>query len=94
MTIHPTGKSTFMEPKDVVQSVTNSSASNYLVGSAAKLPPGVPLLSREAMIATAAYYLAEHRGFETGRELDDWLAAENEISLRLKGLSPPRLEAR
>ena len=94
MTIHPIGKSTSMEPKGVVQSVTGSSVSNYLAGSAPKLPPAVPLLSREAMIATAAYYLAEHRGFEIGRELDDWLAAENEVDLRLKRLSSPRHEAR
>jgi hypothetical protein len=27
-------------------------------------------------VATAAYYNAEARGFEPGRELDDWLQAE------------------
>jgi hypothetical protein len=37
--------------------------------------PGV----REIMIARAAYYIAERRGFEPGGELDDWLAAEHEI---------------
>jgi hypothetical protein len=31
------------------------------------------------MIAEAAYYHAEHRGFESGHELEDWLAAEEEI---------------
>ena len=31
------------------------------------------------MIAEAAYYLAERRRFETGHELEDWLAAEIEI---------------
>jgi hypothetical protein len=35
--------------------------------------------SRESMIAEAAYYRAERRGFAPGRELDDWLAAEREI---------------
>jgi hypothetical protein len=34
---------------------------------------------REIMIAEAAYYIAERRGFEPGAELDDWLAAEGEI---------------
>jgi hypothetical protein len=34
---------------------------------------------REIMIAEAAYYIAERRGFEPGAELDDWLAAETEI---------------
>ncbi|MBE2294927.1 MAG: DUF2934 domain-containing protein [Phycisphaerales bacterium] len=32
------------------------------------------------MIAEAAYYLAEHRGFQGGNPLDDWLEAEREIS--------------
>jgi hypothetical protein len=31
-------------------------------------------------VATAAYYRAERRGFSPGRELDDWLEAEREIS--------------
>lgn len=34
---------------------------------------------RQAMIAEAAYYFSEHRGFDPGHELDDWLAAENQI---------------
>jgi Protein of unknown function (DUF2934) len=34
---------------------------------------------RHAMIAERAYYLAEARGFEQGRELDDWLTAEGEV---------------
>jgi hypothetical protein len=34
---------------------------------------------RQAMIAEAAYYRAERRGFEPGHEIDDWCAAEGEI---------------
>src|SRR5262249_45407177 len=34
---------------------------------------------RHAMIAEAAYYRAERRGFEPGHELEDWIAAEGEI---------------
>jgi hypothetical protein len=34
---------------------------------------------RHAMIAEAAYYRAERRGFAPGAELQDWLAAEAEI---------------
>jgi hypothetical protein len=37
---------------------------------------------RDRRIARAAYYRAEHRGFEPGHELDDWLAAEAEIAQR------------
>ena len=34
---------------------------------------------RHAMTAEAAFYLAERRGFEPGHELEDWVAAEDEI---------------
>jgi hypothetical protein len=33
----------------------------------------------DAMIATAAYFLASERGFSPGHELDDWLEAERRI---------------
>lgn len=35
------------------------------------------------MIAQAAYYLAEQRGFDPAHQLDDWLQAEAEVSSRL-----------
>jgi hypothetical protein len=38
-----------------------------------------PSSSREALIATAAYYRAESRGFQPGHELQDWLAAERAV---------------
>jgi hypothetical protein len=31
------------------------------------------------MIAEAAYYRAEKRGFAPGFEIEDWIAAENEV---------------
>jgi hypothetical protein len=34
---------------------------------------------QHSMIAEAAYYRAEKRGFASGMELEDWLAAEKEI---------------
>lgn len=34
---------------------------------------------RKRMIAEAAYYRAERRGFATGGEMDDWVQAETEI---------------
>ncbi|HEY0942614.1 MAG TPA: DUF2934 domain-containing protein [Steroidobacter sp.] len=35
---------------------------------------------RHEMIATAAYFRAQQRGFEPGHELEDWLAAESEVT--------------
>jgi len=40
---------------------------------------------RHASIAQAAYFRAEHRGFAPGHELEDWLAAEEEVDQRLMG---------
>jgi len=35
---------------------------------------------RHRLIAEAAYRLAERRGFEPGHELEDWLAAEKQVT--------------
>lgn len=43
--------------------------------------------ARYEMVATAAYFFAEQRGFAAGCELDDWLRAEAEIQATLP---PPR----
>lgn len=46
--------------------------------SAAMANPPAPE-QRLAMICEAAYYLAEHRGFAAGHELEDWLLGEKQI---------------
>lgn len=45
----------------------------------------VPMTSeaRQAMIAEAAYYIAEQRGFGDGHDLEDWLLAEKQIDAAL-----------
>jgi hypothetical protein len=40
---------------------------------------------RGAAIAKTAYLHAARRGFAPGHELEDWLAAENEVDQRLAG---------
>lgn len=47
-------------------------------------------VERQAMVAEAAYFRAEHRGFAPGHELEDWLAAEVEVgnALQLTIASP------
>jgi hypothetical protein len=40
---------------------------------------------RHASIAEAAYFRSQHRGFMPGHELEDWLAAEEEVDQRLIG---------
>jgi len=60
----------------------------HVVGKSKPQPiPGEPVSQgnmglpeeREYMIAEAAYYRAERRGFAPGSEMEDWLQAETEI---------------
>jgi hypothetical protein len=47
---------------------------------------------RQRMIAEAAYFRAEHRGFQGGDPLKDWLQAEAEIDrMADRGRQPPWL---
>jgi hypothetical protein len=55
-----------------------------------KLSGGVEL---EAMVAEAAYYKAEHRGFAPGFEMDDWLEAERELAAVASPVKPKRTPA-
>jgi len=48
-----------------------------------RAPQPLEPTEREAMIAEAAYYRAEMRGFAAGHELEDWLAAERQVDLLL-----------
>jgi hypothetical protein len=41
--------------------------------------PALTPAERMKMIAEAAYYLAEKRGFTGGNELSDWVAAEKQV---------------
>lgn len=50
---------------------------------------GKALPDRERMIAEAAYFRAERRGFSGGDPLTDWLEAEAEITARLAAMEPP-----
>lgn len=40
---------------------------------------------RRLMIAEAAYYISERRGFAAGCQLEDWLLAEKQIDALLSG---------
>jgi hypothetical protein len=47
---------------------------------------------RAALIAEAAYFRAQKRGFAAGHETEDWLAAEAEVDANLlRAVSPPRV---
>lgn len=48
--------------------------------AAASADTSLPL---DEMIAVAAYFRAEHRGFTPGNEIDDWLEAKAEVEASL-----------
>ena len=54
--------------------------------SLTQVPAGVEISDdvRRAMIAECAYLRAERRGFVSGQEEEDWLAAEAEVDRLLK----------
>jgi hypothetical protein len=45
--------------------------------------------SQKAMIAEAAYFKSERRGFTPGHEMTDWLEAEREVEAILNGNGRP-----
>lgn len=45
--------------------------------------PAVHPAELHAMIAEAAYFCAERRGFDPGHEIDDWLQAERDVERAL-----------
>lgn len=54
--------------------------------SAEKRTAGAKMVpeQRLKLIAQAAYFIAERRGFAPGNEVEDWLQAEAEIEARIK----------
>jgi len=62
------------------QASTHREDSGKLANPAKNKGDGV---DREEMISVAAYYLAEHRGFDGGDPMADWLAAEEQIEAEL-----------
>ncbi|MBS0388706.1 MAG: DUF2934 domain-containing protein [Proteobacteria bacterium] len=48
---------------------------------------------RRARIAESAYFRAERRGFAVGHELEDWLAAEQDIERALPERSASNIES-
>jgi hypothetical protein len=61
------------------RSPKSSELGTQMYGSA-DITPG----QREHMIAEAAYYLAEHRHFQGGDPVRDWLQAQREIDSKIK----------
>jgi hypothetical protein len=65
--------------KAAAKPATRTKAAKSKTLSVRKTSPTPSSDELNSMIATAAYFCAERRGFEPGHELEDWLAAEQEV---------------
>lgn len=61
----------------------NQSAKSAAAPGSASASQGIDSSRLEEMIAVAAYFRAEQRGFAPGDELDDWFQAEAEYLYRV-----------
>lgn len=69
------------KPKETLKLPTSATTEDQVeVVHGAQAEAADRALPRQSMIAAAAYFRAEKRGFEPGHELDDWLAAEVEVA--------------
>jgi Protein of unknown function (DUF2934) len=75
------------KPTDLTRAAESQkrSASLGLLGNLALYIVPHVFEDRRTLIAKAAYLNAQRRGFAPGHELEDWLAAENEVDQRLAG---------
>ena len=69
-----------MKPLDNSTAEKTCSASLKHVLSTNSDSPPADEVKRIRLIAEAAYYRAEARGFIAGHEVEDWLAAEAEVN--------------
>lgn len=67
------------KPAEVKSDVPAKPAPAKTATAKAALSPA----ERMKMIAEAAYYLAQKRGFSGGNELSDWVAAEKQVDALL-----------
>lgn len=88
-TSRPDGQLPGDKRPDDRQATSNAQASATSAANEARdaSRPTMPVTNpdtRAQMIAEAAYYLSEQRGFAPGHEVEDWLAAEQQIDTRIE----------
>jgi len=67
------------DPAGPAETIVNKSAANFQSVPTKQAQSVANSLDRQQLIAMAAYYRADRRGFEGGYEVQDWLEAEAEI---------------
>lgn len=77
----------------VVRSTGSEAAAALLDGMNQATHDAIDAAGRHQMIAESAYFRAERRGFDGGRDVDDWLDAEQEIDGYLRDHGHEELRA-
>lgn len=67
------------ERKEAEKAAARLAGTAPALGGNSKAGPRMDARERRKLVAEAAYYRAERRGFAPGGELQDWLDAETEI---------------
>ena len=71
--------------KRTTKGTAKAATARAKAGKQTEAPRNVTPEQRLQMIAEAAYFRAEARGFAPGHETEDWLAAEAEVDRLLSG---------
>lgn len=81
----PAKKSTTTTTKSVAKpaEAKSDTPAKPAPAKAAAVKPALSPAERMKMIAEAAYYLAQKRGFTGGNELTDWVTAEKQVDAQL-----------
>ena len=66
------------EPQ-AVRDGSSRSLAHPAAAASSRSSPLIPASLRHDMIRDAAYFRAQARGFVPGKEVDDWLAAEQDV---------------
>jgi len=64
--------------------LTDSAAMMVLESAEMTASTSIDPDTRRQLVAAEAYFRAERRGFAAGSELDDWVAAEMAVDMRLQ----------
>jgi hypothetical protein len=73
--------------KAVTKKVTTKKKTAAKKKASAKAAAGTKIISNEQryrMVSEAAYHLSEKQGFQPGRDMDNWLIAEQQIEAFIK----------
>jgi hypothetical protein len=84
--VSPVKKTTRRKTVTAAPELTDSAAMGVLESAPSDMVASTSMDPevRRQLVAAEAYFRAEQRGFAAGSELDDWIAAEAAVDMRLQ----------